>query len=485
MNFILTLSNFIFPLITFPYVSRVLGAQGVGAVQFATSNVTYFVMLAMLGIPTYGIRACAKVRHDRHLLSKTVQEILWLNALVAVVAYVGLALTIAWVPQFHQQRLLYWLLSLNIVLNLIGVEWLYKGTEQYTYITIRSIAAKLLGLILMFWWVHKPEDYVIYGLITVIGAFGLNVLNFLNLPKLIDCRVIPLRRLDFKPHIKPILRFFLLTVSATIYLNLDTTLLGFIQGDRVVGYYSAAIKIKQILVSIVTSLGVVLLPRLSYYFEHHLQEEFKTLTQKALDFVLLIALPISLYFIFFAKESILFLSGSDYLAAVLPMQLILPAVLFIGLSNLTGIQILVPTNREMLVVYSTLVGAVVDLVLNVIAIPLWGAAGAALSGCLAEAMVLFVQIYFLRDLVIPMFKRVNWLRLGLALILPSFLMIVVRPWAYHLSSQWHFGDTLAILWVLVVTAGLYFLVYGLVLLGLKHPLVMELLDSVKIKVRRD
>ena len=153
MNAILTVSSILFPLITFPYISRVLLVEGSGKVAFAISAVTYFTMFATLGLPTYGIRACAQVRDDRGKLSRTVQEILLLNLLISILVYVVYFIVVWNVPRMHEDSTLYWIMSTTIIFNVIGVEWLYKGLEQYSYITIRSIIFKVIALVLMFLFV--------------------------------------------------------------------------------------------------------------------------------------------------------------------------------------------------------------------------------------------------------------------------------------------------------------------------------------------
>ena len=470
MNFILTISNFIFPLITFPYASRVLQAQGVGTVSFASSIITYFTMVGMMGIPTYGIRACAKIRNDEKKLGKTVQEIFLLNAIVMLIALIGLAFSVFMVPKLAQEKMLYLIMSSTLIFNVLGVEWLYKALEKYSYITIRSIVFKFLSLILLLLLVKNKEDYVLYGAITVFAGVGSNLLNFLNLRRLIDLK--PVKNLDLKQHIKPCLTFFLLTVSTTIYLNVDTTLLGFIKGDHQVGYYTAAVKIKQILVSIVTSLGTVLLPRLSFYHEQERHAEFRTLVEKALSFVFVLAIPLTLFFILDAKESILFLSGNDFLPAVLPMQLIMPTVIFIGISNLMGIQILVPMQKETLVVVSTIIGALVDVLINVIIIPLFGASGAAFAGSIAELTVVLVQLYFLRDLIVPMLKRIGLWKVILSTLAAVCATLVLKGFL-------SFGAFLT----LAVTAIVFFAVYGLFLLITKEKFTIDTLQSLLVRFK--
>ena len=188
MNFILTASNFIFPLITFPYVSRILMASGNGKVNFAASVANYFMMVASLGIPTYGIRACAKVRDNKESLSKTAQEILFINLVATVLVTLTYVICIFTIPRFSQDKTLFLIEGINIVLNMFGANWIYQALEQYDYITARSVFFKFVSMILMFLLVHQQSDYRVYAAITVLAAVGSNVLNFLRLRRFIVFR---------------------------------------------------------------------------------------------------------------------------------------------------------------------------------------------------------------------------------------------------------------------------------------------------------
>ena len=338
MNALLTMSSFLFPLITFPYVSRVLLPVGTGRVSFANSVVTYFVMISQLGIPTYGIRACAVVRDNEEKLKKTVYELFLINIVMSVFAYIVFFIALASVPKLGVDRNLFLITSTLIFFNTIGVEWLYKALEQYTYITIRSIIFKFIALIAMFLLVHDVNDYVVYGGISIFAASASNVFNFVRLRKIIGTKRV--KGLDFRKHIKPIFTFFIISCATTIYTNLNNVMLGFMRDNIEVGYYNAATKIKNILVSIVTSLGTVLMPRASYYIQQEMWDEFYKLSKKAVKFVLIAASSMMIYFMIYAQEGILFLSGKDFQGAIMPMIIVMPTLLFIGLTNIMGIQML-------------------------------------------------------------------------------------------------------------------------------------------------
>lgn len=465
MNALLTMSNILFPLITFPYVTRILLPSGMGKVTFATSVVAYFSMFAQLGIPTYGVRTCAKIRDNKKLLSKTVQELLILNIITVVIAYVVFFFSVVAIPKFNQDKALLMVMGISILLNAMGTEWLYKALEQYSYITIRSVIFKFVALFAMFLLIHDSSDYIVYGGITIFAASASNILNFINLRKHIFLK--PAGGYEFKKHLKPMLIFFAVSVAATIYTNLDNVMLGFMKDDTEVGFYTAAVKVKTILVSLVTSAGVVLLPRASHYIEKGETKEFYHILNKTLRFILLVSLPLTLYFILFAEDSILFLSGIDFISSVLPMKIIMPTLIFIGLTNLIGIQMLVPLGKETLVLWSEIAGAAADLFLNAILIPNYGAVGAAIGTLAAELVVLAVQLFFVKDSLKKLFCNVHCFKLftaNLAAVGCSFGLIF---------TNWSSFTTL------FVSAILFFGAYVLCLLLIKEPLTKELLHLPK------
>ncbi len=464
MNAILTVAGIIFPLITFPYISRVLLVEGSGKVAFATSVVTYFTMFASLGIPTYGVRACAIVRDNKEKLSKTVQELLIISGGTTLLTYIVFGISLFVIPEFAQERTLLLIVGLGIGLNTIGVQWLYNALEQYSYITTCSILFKVIGMILMFLLVKESSDYQIYGGVYVIASFGSYVLNFICLRKFVTFQ--KTGTYQFKQHLKHIMVFFAMSAGASIYLNLDVVMLRFLQSNEAVGYYNAGIKVKTVLVTCVTSLGTVLLPRLSYYIETADKKAFQLMVGKAFRSVFVAASAVTVYFSIFARESILLLSGEAFLPAVGPMMILMPTVLLIGLSNVTGIQILTPNGREREVMYSIWGGAILDFVLNLIVIPKFSANGAALSTLLAEGMVLLLQCWFLRDVLWSYIRQVQCWKIVIALAVASVMTIPVKIWI----------DS-GVFVTLLVSAIVFFGGYAVVLLLLKEPFVSEILNS--------
>lgn len=425
MNIILMGSAYILPFLMTPYVSRILLPEGMGKISFATSVLTYFTMFAMLGVPTYGIRACAIVRDNKEKLSQTVQEILLINIVMSIVMYSVFIIALFNVPELSENKFLFAVMSSMIFLNVIGAEWVYRALEEYKEIAIRSIVMKALALALTFILIHRQEDIVLYGAITIIASSGSYLWNFISLRKYVDLKPNSKYTYSIKKHLKPISIFFSMSVATTIYTNLDVVMLGFLTNDIQMGYYDAAVKIKMLLVAVVSSLGSVLLPRVSYYLSQGMTDEFKRITSRALNCILLLAVPLAIYSMLFAKPIISLISGKAFLEAIPIMQVLMPTIIFIGMTNIMGIQMLVPLGKENWVLYSEILGACVNIAINTILIPKYAAYGAAVGTLIAELCVFLVQFWATREYVVSVYKKINYKNMFIACFLAGFISNVI------------------------------------------------------------
>jgi O-antigen/teichoic acid export membrane protein len=468
MNAILNGTQVLFPVITFPYISRVLGAEGNGKVSFAASVAYYFMMVASLGIPTYGVRACAKVRDDRDELSKNVQELLAIGSAMTVLVSVMYFFCVLLIPRFAQEKMLFYINGINIILNIFGANWVYQALEQYDYITARSVFFKLVSLVLMFALVHQPGDYVIYGAILVVATVGSNLFNLFRLRKIISFK--RYEGYDLKRHLKPVFTLFAQSLAISVYTNLDTVMLGFMKTDVDVGYYNAAVKVKTVLVSVVASLGSVLLPRMSYYAAGKQMDKFREYVHKVINVELLMAVPVAVYFTIFAREVIAFLAGAGYEGAILPMQIITVTVIPIGLTNILGIQVLTSLEKEVYVLRSVVCGAIVDFVLNLALIPGFSASGAALATTITEFVVLIVQVYYTKDLLLEIRDKITAWRYVILGLAAGGLSIVARLMG------------LGTFITLFVSAVVYFGIYLIGLVLLKEPVVLDIAGWIKGKI---
>lgn len=394
MNIILKSSMLIFSLITAPYVLRVLGVENNGRVAFAASVVSVFSMIASLGIPVYGVKICAQNRDEPEKLSRTVQELLILSLISTIVIYTLFLIVIFIYPPFREEKTLILISSLTLILNGIGVEWFYQAIEQYDYITFRNVLFKALSLVLVFCFVSQPSDYIVYTVITVIASVGSNIFNIIRLNRYINIK--PLGGYNLLIHLKPIFVLFLLTAAATIYTNVDTIMLGVMLDDNAVGLYNAAVKIKVVLASIVTAIGAVVLPRASYYAKAGMNSEFKSMIQASAGIIILVSTPMIFFFTVEAEDVICLFGGNNYESAAVAMQIIMPTLLFIGLSDLIGMQVMIPYNMEKQSVMSTVAGATADILFNLMLIPIYGVAGAAAATLIAELIALLIKLIYIK-----------------------------------------------------------------------------------------
>lgn len=471
MNFLLSASQFVFPLITFPYVSRVLLAEGSGKITFASSVANYFLMVASLGIPTYGIRACAQVRDDRRKLSRTAHELLLINSITTLLVAITYVICVLAIPRFKEDEVLFLINGVNIVLNMVGMNWLFQALEQYDYITIRSLIFKIISVVMMVILVHQKSDYVIYGAITVFAAVGSNLLNCIRARYYIDFRW--LGDYHIRRHIKPIFILFAQSLAISIYTNLDTIMLGFMKSDIDVGYYNAAVKVKTILVSLVTSLGNVLLPRMAYYAKEHRNREFMDIMTMALNFTMLISLPLACYFCLYSPESIRFLAGNGYNGAIMAMRIITLSIVPIGLTGILGVQVLTAIEKEKYVLYSVIVGALVDFLMNLLLIPNMGAAGAALATLIAEVSVLVIQIFYTKNLIVKIFDKLSGHIYLLITLLASGICFFIKFVKFRSNFI-----------ILMVSSIIFWGVYGMGLIWSKDALMVKVCGDLISKIRK-
>lgn len=448
MNMAKIMASMIFPLITFPYTSRILGPEGMGKTNFAFSLVSYFILLAAIGIPLYGIREVAKIRDDKKALSALIQELLVMQcvaSLVSTVSFIGMVL---FVHKLRAEYMLFLIVSTSIPFSALAMDWLYQGLEEFVYITLRSLAFTVISVAALFLLVHHESDYITTAAITIAATLGSSVLNFWNARTIIFAkRELPWQ---FRRHIKPLAIVYALNFIISIYINLDTVMLGFLSTAENVGYYSTAMKLTKMLLGVVVSFGAVLLPRLSYYLANDMRNEFDRMLQKSLGVILLLCLPLTTALMTISREILFVFAGSKYLPAADCLVITAPIILFIGLTNIFAIQILYPLGKEKSLVLSVSLGAAVALVLNLLLIPRFGQFGAAWGTLAAESVVLIAQFILVRRHYQIHWPWKNLAKYIFATAVMMGLLIVVRRGVPE-SRMW-----IRLLIDVPVGAGLYF-----------------------------
>lgn len=386
-NGIKTLMSVLFPLITFPYASRVLGASGIGKVNYATSIISYFSMFAALGITTYAVREGARIRDDKEKFSKFAKEMLNINLFTTVLAYSALLIFLA-LPILKNYKLLLVILSGTIVFTTIGMEWLFIIREEYAYITKRAVLFQFVSLILLFLLVRSKDDYGWYAALTVISSGGSAVLNLIYSRKLVNWRQKSV--MEYKKHLKPILLIFGTSVASSIYMTMDTTMLGAMNGDTATGIYTAAVKINTVISTLIGTISSTILPRVSYYIGNGLKEEYKKLMKTSMDILMMIAMPVSIGMMCTSDILISIFSGAEFLPGSLAARILSAKVVVGAMNRVLAYQICIPYKRDKEVLISTSGGALFNLIANALLIPVWGVNGAAIATLFSEIVVVFI-----------------------------------------------------------------------------------------------
>ncbi|MCR5188535.1 MAG: flippase [Treponema sp.] len=389
-NVIRNILRLIFPLITFPYVSRVLMPEGIGKVNFANSIVMYFFIIASLGIGSYGIREAAKIRNDRLALTKFTKEMLTINMVSTLASYVLLAASLLLVRKFDSYRILIIVNSSSIILNTIGFEWLYSALEEYGYITLRSIIFQFVSLALTFILVRNSDDVVNYALVSVISNVGSNVCNLVHARKYLDLKAKV--KLEIKKHLKPIFLLFFSSIAITVFSILDTSMVGFIKDDVEVGYYTSASKIVRMIRDLFPAISTVMFARVSYYVGRKEDDKIKEVSGQIFNLFYALTIPICLGFILLMKPILLVMCGQEFLPAVVVGQVLAPLVILSSISGYLSGALLISYGREKIYMYIEVGAALLDVVLNFILIPKYGALGAGIA-TLATEFVMFIVFH--------------------------------------------------------------------------------------------
>lgn len=358
----LTCSNYIFPLITYPYICRVLGVEAIGKCNYILGIVTYFLLFATMGTSVIGIREIAKNRDNPEALNKTFSSIFLLNLICTIVASFFYFMLVITVPSLSEYETLMLLGAVQLIFTIFQIEWFYKGIEEFKYITVRSIAVKFLYLICLLIFCHKPEDYVVYFLLTILSFVGNTVFNWFYKKKFVN----------FTRHFYSLREFFnsffivgVYTILASMYTSFNVVYLGWVASDIEVGYYTTAIKLFAIILSFYTAVTGVLMPRISNLNKKGEMSVMRNLNEKSLNVLIPTVLCLIIYLEVYANEIIYIIAGRGYESAVFSFRILLPILLFAGVEQILNNQILMPMEKDKYLLFSSLLGATVGMILNI------------------------------------------------------------------------------------------------------------------------
>ena len=390
-NSIRVASNILFPLVTFPYIARVLGPEGKGEFDYVYAIVQYFILFANLGFPLYGIREISKNRENRQDLSSAVSGIFTANIISASIC--GVAFLLFCQTVVPEERMLYYVLGISILFSCIQFDWFYQGVEDFKYITIRSLIIKFLSVIALFIFVHSKNDLVAYAIISVIGVFGNNIFNLFHLRKFADLRF-SLSNCWY--HTRGASTLFLGSIAVSFYTQLNTVMLGALGSNEAVGYFTAGNKMVHLILSVIVAVLSTIIPRISYQLGTGKVEEGKMLQKKVFNLTLYVSYPITVGLIFLAGDVVMLLAGDQYGPSIPALQVLSCLIVAIPISQFLGLQVLYPVRKEKYGNYATISGAVTNLLLNYYLISTYSYMGVAVAVVLSESVVTIVHYYYAR-----------------------------------------------------------------------------------------
>lgn len=396
LNFILRIITYFFSFVELMYVTRVLQPEAFGKISFVSSFVGYFVMFANLGMPIYAMRACAKVRDEKEKLNDTFNELWSLCVILSVVSFTVFFLSVLFVPNLRNDAILLLVYGFAILLQSVNCEWMYKGLENYRFLTVSTLICKVISVCGIFLFVKSSQNILIYAILSVLVAHGSNIVCFIKRKQFIG------RKTDFKVnpvHLKPLFVFFMMSFAVSVYNSLDLTMLEFLKTEFDVGIYSVASKGKGVLAMTGGLVWSAILPYATTLWRENAREDFEKLATKSLIIVSGIQFIVSISCIILAPWIIDIIAGENYSGAVLSFRILLLSLLPIAMSNILGGQVLIPAGLEKRLLVGEVAGAIFNFCANLVVIPKYSIEGAAVTTVISEIIVwLFCVFYCKKDL---------------------------------------------------------------------------------------
>ncbi len=387
--FIYNALNMLFPFISSMYVARILTPASIGDVAVAQNIVSYFSILAFLGIPTYGLREVAKYRDDKNELNKITSELFIINLISTIVFSAIYYSMILIVPKYRDSLALYMLVGITVLLNMLNIGWLYEGLEEFGYVSKRNAVFKLLMFVLLVVFVRNENDVLIYAGINVIGVAGNNLINIIHSRKYVNPAF---KRLNLRRHMKSIILLVVVNLAIEIYTLVDTTMLGILSTNENVAYYTYGSRVNRILLQVTNTVTMVLVPRISYVYKEGNFKEFNRLLTRGLKAIVIFAIPMIIGIQFTAQFLFTKLYGQSYINSAY-VEMILCFVLIVSpVGYLLGSRVMLVSGNEKKMILCVGAGAIVNIVGNAILIPMYQEYGAAIASVVSEIVVMIMYV---------------------------------------------------------------------------------------------
>lgn len=465
-NLLLQIVTLFMPLITVPYVSRILGKEGVGLYSYTLSIVQYFVIFGTLGVSMYGNRQIAYVRDDKEKMSKTFWSITFLKVITTSISLLVYMLVFGFDKAYGN---IYLIQAINIIAATIDISWLYMGLEDFKKTVTRNLLVKIIGVACIFIFVKSYEDLYKYisinALMTILG----NLVMWMYLPRTV--LKVKIKFSDIISHVIPTIQLFIPQIATQIYLVLDKTMLGTLVNTGEVGLYEQSEKIVKLVLGLVTSLGVVMLPRMSNIFASGDNKKVNQYLNKSLQGVSYVSIPMAVGLAAISNEFVPWFFGKDFSEVSYLMIVLTPILFFIAISNVLGVQYLLPTNRTREFTASVTMGAIINIILNFVLISKYKALGTCIATVIAEFVVTLVQYLSLRKNIE---NKILFKSIMKYVVSATIMLAVVRFIGIHMGTRIITNIVQGIIGVII---------YVLILTLLKEEMNLAVINIIKTRVK--
>lgn len=440
------LLNMLFPMITSMYLTRVLGAEYLGKVTYAQNILSYFLIFASFGIPTYGTREIARVAQSKYYKSKVFTELFILNFIFTIICSVIFYIFIFFgAHHFGLNKTLYMCVGLALCMNIFNVDWFYSGVEEFAYIATRSFITKILSIVAIFMLIKKEQDYMVYALITSIATTGNYIFNIFNLNGKITIQI---KNIDLKRHLKPVVILLITMLASDLYNQIDVTMLGIYYTANEVAFYSTGVKLIRVVNSITMAISSTTLPRMSLMYKNNDLLGFNELFSRTLENIILFAAPSVLGIMLLADKLIIVLFGESFYPTAKVVFSLAILIMIISISYLIGSIVLTATSNEKYLMFATFVGGISNIILNKILIPNYAMIGAACASIIAEIMVFIIHYFFSRRVLCTRLDKHYYVTIILGL---AGLMVAV-----HLCKIYIKSASLCVILAIILGGTVYF-----------------------------
>lgn len=443
-NMLLTGSNYIFPLITYPYVSRVLGVANIGICNYVDSIINYFVLFAMLGVGSLGIREIARVKDEPEKLKgvfSSLTSVLMLLTFVSTIILVALTCCVDFFEPYKQFLLVG---IIKLVFSALNLNWVFQGLSVFRFITTRSIAIQFIYVISIFLFVHNQDDTLIYFLLTCLAAFFSAIINWKYIGKWTH---FSLKDIHTKIYMAAIISYGLYRILTSMYTSFNVFYLGTVTNDIQVGFYVTATKLYTIFMSVFTAFTAVMIPKVSELIAKNETEHIKTIAQQTFQLIFIFSIPIIIISFFYADVIVEIISGKGYEGAIVPFRIVMVLLLVIALEQIIIQQFLMAVKDSKCIVILSVIGAFVGVMLNFLLTSRMGSIGSAISWTMAEICILICSLFYFKKYFSMSLPWINLIR-NIMLSIPYIIVCYVF-YSPNLSVKVLCGVCLCAIWFFI------------------------------------